>query len=130
MRRLAPLIAVLLLVVFAAPVGAVNIGAAGDISNPPGGGRADVQTARLLTTTGNGIGLVLALGDTQYECGEPENFRAAYDLSWGQVRTITRPSVGNHEYHRVIVSHPSAAGRGLLPVLRRSYATAPGVLQL
>jgi acid phosphatase type 7 len=96
-RRLAPPIAVLLLITFAAPAGAVNIGAAGDISNPPGGGRADVQTARLLTT-GNGIGLVLALGDTQYECGEPDNFRAAYDLSWGQVRSITRPSVGNHEY--------------------------------
>jgi hypothetical protein len=64
-----------------------NIAAAGDISQPIGGSRNDQATARLLApSSGNGIGLVLALGDTQYECGEMENYLGAYDLSWGSSR--------------------------------------------
>lgn len=80
----------------ALPAHADNIGAAGDISSPPGGSRSDANTARLLGN--NGVGLVLTLGDNQYEAGEYENFLAAYDLSWGQYLDITRPSPGNHEY--------------------------------
>ena len=76
-----------------------NIGAAGDISNPAGGFRGDVATAALLAPqSGNGIGLVLPLGDSQYQCGELANYRAAYDLSWGRYLGITRPAPGNHEY--------------------------------
>jgi hypothetical protein len=40
---------------------------------------------------------VLALGDTQYESGTPEEFEA-YDASWGAFKDITLPVVGNHEY--------------------------------
>jgi calcineurin-like phosphoesterase family protein len=40
---------------------------------------------------------VLALGDTQYEDGSPEEY-AAYDASWGRFKNITLPVVGNHEY--------------------------------
>jgi hypothetical protein len=76
-----------------------NIAAAGDISNPPGGFRGDMATASLLApASGNAIGLVLPLGDTQYQCGELANYRAAYDLSWGRFLGITRPVPGNHEY--------------------------------
>ena len=72
-----------------------NIGAAGDISNPPGGFRGDVATAALLAPqSGNAIGLVLPLGDSQYQCGELANYRAAYDLSWGRFLGITRPAPG------------------------------------
>lgn len=80
------------------PAYADNIGAAGDIANRPDSplGHNDVRTANLLGS--NGIGLVLAVGDTQYEAGEYENFLAAYDLSWGQYLSITKPAVGNHEY--------------------------------
>jgi hypothetical protein len=68
-------------------------------SNPPGGFRGDVATAALLAPqSGNGIGLVLPLGDSQYQCGELANYRAAYDLSWGRYLGITRPAPGNHEY--------------------------------
>jgi hypothetical protein len=70
--------------------------AVGDIANPPGGGRGDVTTARLIQQ--NQPTAVLALGDTQYEHGEYENFLRAYDRSWGQFRQLTRPAVGNHEY--------------------------------
>ena len=41
---------------------------------------------------------VLALGDTQYEAGEPASFRSAYDRSWGAFKARTRPAIGNHEY--------------------------------
>lgn len=70
--------------------------AAGDIANPPGGGRGDVATARVVEA--NQPTLVLALGDTQYERGEYPNFLAAYDRSWGRFKARTRPAVGSHEY--------------------------------
>ncbi|MEA2429041.1 MAG: hypothetical protein QOF37_2669 [Thermoleophilaceae bacterium] len=41
---------------------------------------------------------VLALGDTQYENGEYDNFLRFYDPSWGRLKAITYPAVGNHEY--------------------------------
>jgi acid phosphatase type 7 len=70
--------------------------AAGDIANPPGGGRGDLATARVVEA--NRPTLVLALGDTQYERGEYANFLAAYHRSWGRFKARTRPAVGNHEY--------------------------------
>jgi hypothetical protein len=48
---------------------------------------------------------VLALGDLQYEDGAFEKFQASYDPSWGRLKAITRPAVGNHEYLT-----PGAAG--------------------
>jgi hypothetical protein len=64
-----------------------NIAAAGEISQKVGGARNDQATAQLIAPSSrNGIGLVLALGDTQYECGEMENYLGAYDLSWGSSR--------------------------------------------
>jgi hypothetical protein len=41
---------------------------------------------------------VLALGDLQYTAGALADFLASYDPSWGRVKTITHPAVGNHEY--------------------------------
>jgi hypothetical protein len=41
---------------------------------------------------------VLALGDEQYNSGSASDFLASYDKSWGAVKGITRPVVGNHEY--------------------------------
>ncbi len=41
---------------------------------------------------------VLSLGDHQYECGSSSEFAVGYDPSWGRVKPITRPTVGNHEY--------------------------------
>jgi hypothetical protein len=48
---------------------------------------------------------VLALGDTQYESGGLGDFRRVYQSSWGRLRSITYPAVGNHEYLT-----PQAAG--------------------
>ncbi len=41
---------------------------------------------------------VLLLGDNQYYCGGYSAFTGSYDLSWGAFKSITHPSVGNHEY--------------------------------
>jgi hypothetical protein len=41
---------------------------------------------------------VLDLGDNQYYCGSLTAFQQSYQLSWGSYKSITHPSVGNHEY--------------------------------
>ena len=41
---------------------------------------------------------MLALGDTQYCCGSLNSYLASYDLSWGRVKSITRPVAGAAEY--------------------------------
>lgn len=41
---------------------------------------------------------VLALGDLQYEDGALEKFKDRYEKSWGQLKSITYPAPGNHEY--------------------------------
>ena len=40
----------------------------------------------------------LALGDTQYEEGALSDFQTFYQPSYGRVKGITYPAVGNHEY--------------------------------
>lgn len=41
---------------------------------------------------------VLTLGDNQNSDGAYEKFLAVYDPTWGRVRHLTRPAIGNHEY--------------------------------
>lgn len=41
---------------------------------------------------------VLALGDTQYECGGATAFAQSYDKSWGAYKSKTYPAVGDEEY--------------------------------
>ena len=45
-----------------------------------------------------GLKAVLAIGDLQYFCGAAAAFMYSYDRSWGRVKTITHPALGNHEY--------------------------------
>ena len=51
---------------------------------------------------------VLDLGDVQYYCGGYQAFLNSYDKSWGRVKSITMPSVGNHEY----ITSPAADRTG------------------
>jgi hypothetical protein len=46
-----------------------------------------------------------ALGDLQYVAGSLDDFTTAYELTYGRLKAITRPAVGNHEYQT-----PDAAG--------------------
>ena len=41
---------------------------------------------------------VFVLGDTQYENGAYDKFLKSYDPTWGQLKPITKPVPGNHEY--------------------------------
>ena len=40
----------------------------------------------------------MAVGDLAYPDGTKENFEC-YERTWGRVKSRTRPSVGNHEFH-------------------------------
>jgi hypothetical protein len=82
------------------------IAAAGDIACSPsdpnfndGSGTSthcrQRATSNLLVDAG--LAAVLPLGDLQYENGLLEDFNAVYDPTWGRVKSITRPTLGNHE---------------------------------
>lgn len=55
-----------------------------------------VATSRLVANISPSA--VLILGDNQYYCGSLSAYQQAYALSWGLFKSITHPSVGNHEY--------------------------------
>ena len=83
------------------------IAAAGDIACDPSsrsfnGGNGSATACRQRYTSdlllNAGLAAVLPLGDIQYQCGGYQAFLQSYDLSWGRVKNITRPVVGNHEY--------------------------------
>src|SRR5881275_172424 len=48
---------------------------------------------------------VLALGDNQYNSGALADYNVFYGPTWGALKSITHPVVGNHEY-----GSPSATG--------------------
>ncbi len=83
------------------------IAAAGDIACDPndehfndGQGRAGYcrQKATSDLLAGRRLAAVLPLGDNQYRDGRLKAYRASYQPSWGQVRSISHPVPGNHEY--------------------------------
>jgi hypothetical protein len=86
----------------AAPV----IAAAGDIACAPddpgyngGAGTSDRcrQRATSNLLVGAGLTAVLPLGDIQYNSASLSNIMAVYDPTWGRVKSISRPILGNHE---------------------------------
>jgi len=85
----------------------VTVAAGGDVACDPddpnyrnGVGTATAcrqqYTSDLLVN--GGYDAVLALGDLQYNSGSLSDFNAVYDPTWGRVKSITYPVVGNHEY--------------------------------
>ncbi|MGQ0609194.1 MAG: phytase [Chloroflexota bacterium] len=83
------------------------IAVAGDIACDPGapafnGGAGTATECRQQATSdllvGRGLTSVLIPGDIQYGDGAYAKFLRSYDLSWGRVNGITRPTPGNHEY--------------------------------
>ena len=100
------------LVIGETPPRAPVVAAAGDmVCDPKSPNRRDKtpgtcldrETSDLLVN--RELDAVLTLGDNQYERGSLSAFRLAYDRTWGRVKGITRPTVGNHEYLT-----PGAAG--------------------
>ena len=81
--------------------------AAGDIVCDPGstqwnGGMGNGIRCRHMATSdlllAGAPDVVMPLGDLQYENGTYTKFMQGYDPSWGRVKSITRPVIGNHEY--------------------------------
>jgi hypothetical protein len=77
------------------------IAAVGDIAckNPPANNRKVCQyddVARLIKR--GDYDKFLPLGDIQYENGAFKDFRENYDVYFGDLRSITEPVPGNHEY--------------------------------
>lgn len=68
--------------------------AAGDIADCTNLSGAEA-TAKILEANN---GTVVAIGDLAYPDGTRENFKC-YDKTWGRVKSRTRPSPGNHEFH-------------------------------
>ena len=90
------------------------IAAAGDIACDPAdpnynGGAGTATACHMRATSdllvGAALDAVLVLGDNQYENGTLTKYQASFDPSWGRVKPLIRPAVGNHEY-----LSPGAAG--------------------
>src|SRR6185312_363281 len=84
--------------------------AAGDIACDPKSrdfnqGRGTAENCHMLATSDLAISLkpaaVFVLGDSQYERGTADAYQQSWALNWGrkELRDITHPSPGNHEYH-------------------------------
>ncbi|MSQ15770.1 MAG: alkaline phosphatase [Dehalococcoidia bacterium] len=85
----------------------IDIVAAGDIACDPvngsynDGNGTDVACRQKYTSdllVGLNLAAVLTLGDNQYENGALSKFQDVYDPTWGRMKSITKPAVGNHEY--------------------------------
>lgn len=105
--RMAALVAVLTVTHAVSAVADPVIAAAGDIACDPlsssyNGGAGTSTKCRQRATSdllvGAGLSAVIPLGDNQYYCGSLAAFQTAYDPTWGRVKSITHPVVGNHEY--------------------------------
>jgi len=86
----------------AAPAGAQDpvIAAAGDIAcDPADPVTSDTchQQATSDLLVGAGLAAVLPLGDIQYDSASYANILGAYHPTWGRVKDISHPVLGNHE---------------------------------
>jgi acid phosphatase type 7 len=83
------------------------IAAAGSIacdttSNFYNGGLGSAGHCRQKATSdllvGAGLSAVLTLGDNQYHVGSLGDFNAVFDPTWGRVKSIIHPAIGQREY--------------------------------
>ena len=83
------------------------IAAAGDIACGPsdanynGGNGTATQCRQKYTSNllvGAGLTAVLTLGDNMQSDASPSGFATVYGPTWGRVKSITHPEVGNHDY--------------------------------
>jgi hypothetical protein len=108
MRSVRALLAVLVVMsIVCAPARADPVvAAAGDIACDPGdpgynGGAGSADRCRQRATSdllvAGGLDAVLPLGDIQYDSASLANINAVYDPTWGRVKAISHPIMGNHE---------------------------------
>jgi hypothetical protein len=85
------------------------LAAAGDIACAPGQkvtAKACAQQATSDLLVGIQPTVVAALGDNQYDSATLSQFNGSFDPTWGRVKTLIRPAIGNHE----VKSDPKAGG--------------------
>jgi hypothetical protein len=89
------------------PGGPIAVVAVGDIACDPGdsrfnGGAGTATACRQRATSDLALALrpeaALLLGDLQYWDGALAKFQAVFDPTWGRLKAISHPAVGNHEY--------------------------------
>jgi acid phosphatase type 7 len=89
-----------------APVGPVHVIAVGDMACAPNDpkyneGRGQDGECRAQAVSDAAVALhpdlVLGLGDYQYEVASAGDYAAAYAPTWGRLRDVTRPAIGNQE---------------------------------
>jgi acid phosphatase type 7 len=81
--------------------GPVFVGA-GDIASCDLNRTGDEATAKLLhniVDPATSPTTVFTTGDNAYESGTASDYRDCYAPRWGRQKTITYPTVGNHEYY-------------------------------
>ncbi len=74
--------------------------AAGDIACAPGSSGSSTTCRERQTSDivlNGGAARALALGDLQYDSASLSNLQNSYDHTWGRFKSITSPSLGNHE---------------------------------
>lgn len=81
----------------------VTVYAAGDIADCRKSPAAESMAARTADLIMNGLAtdskaLVITLGDNTYPVGRTEEFNECYEPTWGQFKSRTLPSPGNHDY--------------------------------
>jgi Calcineurin-like phosphoesterase len=107
-RRLFLAVAFLAALANGSPAGAADpvVAAAGDIACAPSdpgynGGNGTATRCRQRATSdllvGAGLAAVLPLGDIQYDSPTAANLKAVYNPTWGRVKSISRPVIGNHD---------------------------------
>ena len=82
----------------------ITLFAAGDIADCrqiPAAKTGAARTAALIAgnLANDPAALVLALGDTSYPAGLPEEYENCYAPTWGRFKAQTLPAPGNHEYY-------------------------------
>lgn len=96
--------------------------AVGDIACPPGA-RATRTACRQKATYRAAAALaptrVMVLGDAQYKSGSYHDFTHSYAKTWGKLRRITWPVIGNHEYK-------TRGARGYYRYFAKRQPGAPG----
>jgi hypothetical protein len=91
--------------------------AAGDIACDPtdssfnsGNGTSTACQEKWTATELTGAAAVLAIGDLQYDCATTSQIQRSYAPAWGQLKSITYPAAGNHEYKTTCGNQPGAGG--------------------
>jgi calcineurin-like phosphoesterase family protein len=72
---------------------------------------------------------VLALGDNQYECGSLSAYQQVFEPTWGRVKPLIHPVLGNHDYASPLPGtgcDPSAQPSGYFQYFGTAAGPSPG----